>query len=331
MVSHLPRSGAPRHVSGRHRRVTQRTRSSVGRILSILAVLAVTVIASGPLEATAGTRSQAAAMSQAPAAVPTGCSVVPSVCGYPDASSTGVPSSVVLRRSGSVQASVDGQVISGLDITGEINVTARNVTIRDTRVTGSGDWVVIVRPGADHLVIEDSELQTPAGTPQDIACVLNIGDALPTVVRVNIHGCSAGVSSGGGVVRDSYIHDMAQRPGLSHDVGVASNGTGGMRVIHNTIFNQLQQTAAVAFYQDFDVQRNNVVRNNLLGGGGYCIYGGTGTRGSTANIRILHNRFSRRYAATCGHYGYVADFNLHDPGNAWSGNYWDDTLAPLPA
>jgi hypothetical protein len=258
-----------------------------------------------------------------------GCSAVPSSCGYPDATNTGVPAGTVLRKSGSVNAANDGQVIDGLDITGEVNVTASNVTIRNSRVTGGGDWVIIVRPGANNLTIEDSELQTPPGTPQDIACVLNIGDSKPQILRTNIHSCSAGVSSGGGLVRDSYIHDMAQVPGLSHDVGVASNGGGGMTVTHNTIFNQLDQTAAVAFYQDFGTQHDNLVQDNLLGGGGYCVYGGTGTKGSTSNIRFVNNRFSRRYHDTCGSYGIVASFKASDPSNAWTGNYWDDNLQPV--
>ena len=258
-----------------------------------------------------------------------GCAAAPSACGYPDATTTGVPHGVSLRRSGSVTASKTGQVVQGLDITGEINVTASNVIIRNTRVTGSGDWVVIVRGGANNLTIEDSELQTPAGTPQDIACVLNIGDSHPQILRVNIHGCSAGVSSGGGLVKDSYIHDMSQKPGLSHDVGVASNGSGGMSVVHNTIFNQLDQTAAIAFYQDFGTQRNDLVENNLLAGGGYCVYGGTGSKGATADIRFVNNRFSRKYHSGCGAFGVVADFAESDPGNVWSGNYWDDTLSPV--
>jgi hypothetical protein len=240
-----------------------------------------------------------------------------------------VPAGVALTKSGSVAASRDGQVISGLDITGEINVTAKNVTIKNTRVTGGGDWVIVMRPGAENLTIEDSELQTPAGTPQDIACLLNIGNGKPTLLRVDIHDCSAGVSSGGGLVKDSYIHDMAQKPGLSHDVGVASNGSGGMSVIHNTIFNQLQQTAAVAFYQDFGTQQNDLVQNNLLGGGGYCIYGGTGQKGATSNIRIIDNRLSRKYSPNCGHYGPVADFKPTDSSNTWTGNYWDDTLTEV--
>jgi hypothetical protein len=259
----------------------------------------------------------------------TGCASNPSACGYPDASNTGVPNTTTLKASRSVNADQDGQVIDGLDITGEINVTAANVTIRNTRVTGGGDWVVIVRPGAANLTIQDSELRTPANTPQDIACVLNIGDARPRILRADIHGCSAGVSSGGGVVQDSYIHDMAQVPGLSHDVGVASNGSGGMSVLHNTIFNQYDQTATVAFYQDFGTQQNDLVQNNLLAGGGYCVYGGTGTKGGTSNIRFINNRFSQKYHANCGYYGVVASFNRNDPGNAWTGNYWDHNLQKI--
>ncbi|MCL3817851.1 right-handed parallel beta-helix repeat-containing protein [Aeromicrobium wangtongii] len=272
----------------------------------------------------------------APAPVPagTGCAADPSSCGYPDESNTGVPGGVDLKASGSVNASKNGQVIDGLDITGEINVTASNVTIKNTRVTGgrgagSADWVVIVRPGAENLTIQDSEITTPAGSAQDIACVFNIGDTKPTVRRVDIHGCSAGVSSGGGLVEDSYIHDMAEVPGLSHDVGIASNGGGGMTIRHNTIFNQFDQTATIAFYQDFGTQQDNLVEDNLLAGGGYCVYGGVGQFGPTSNIRFVDNRFSKKFSPRCGFFGVVAAFTLSDPGNSWTGNYWDEDLTPV--
>ena len=88
---------------------------------------------------------------------------------------------------------------------------------------------------------------------------------------------------GAALVRDSYIHDLAQVPGLSHIVGVASNGGGRLAVRHNTIFNQYDQTAAVAMYQDFGGQRNNVVRRNLIAGGGYCVYGGGGSQRDLAD------------------------------------------------
>ena len=77
---------------------------------------------------------------------PVNCAPKPSACGYPDASNTGIKAGVTLKKSGSVNADRNGQVIDGLDITGEINVTASNVVIKNTRVTGgrgagSADWV----------------------------------------------------------------------------------------------------------------------------------------------------------------------------------------------
>ncbi len=258
------------------------------------------------------------------------CDKRPSRCGYPDASNTGVPAGVKLKASGPINASRDGQVIKNKDVRGEINVTASNVTIKNTRVTGGrgigpADWVVIIRPGAENLTIVDSEIRTPAGSQQDIACVFNIGDTRPFLQRVDISGCSAGVSSGAAIVKDSFIHHMARVPGLSHDVGIASNGGGGLVVRHNTIFNQYDQTAAVAMYQDFGGQRNNVVAGNLLAGGGYCVYGGKGAE-QTSRIRFVNNRFSRRYHRRCGYFGVVASFDRGAPGNKWERNYWDHNL-----
>lgn len=239
---------------------------------------------------------------------------------------------MVLKASESVTADSDGQVIDSLDVNGEINVTADNVTIKNTRVVGGRgtpgppDWVIVVRPGADNLRIIDSEISTPKGSAQDIACIFNIGDTSPRTVRADIHDCSAGVSSGAGLIQDSYIHDMSSVTGLSHVVGVASNGGGGMTVRHNTILNQLGQTAAVAFYQDFANQNGNLVVDNLLGGGGYCVYGGDGKMGATSNIRFIGNRFSRKYWPNCGSFGVVASFTVKGPGNIWRGNYWDEDL-----
>jgi len=266
----------------------------------------------------------------APTSVLVGCASRPSSCGYPDATNTGVPKGTQLKESGSVTADRPGMVIEDVAITGEINVSAPNVTIRRVRVTGgrpvgNADWVIVVRPGADNLVIEDSEIGTPPGTEQDMACILNIGDARPTLRRLNIHGCSAGVSTGGGTIEDSFIHSLSAVPGLSHVVGIASNGGGGLTVSHNTVLNTFAQTAAIAFYQDFGIQADDLVTGNLVGGGGYCFYGGAGQKGLTRSIRFVGNRLTRSIFPNCGSYGVIASFTQTDPGNEFRGNIWDDT------
>jgi hypothetical protein len=209
-------------------------------------------------------------------------------------------------------------------------VVADDVVIKNSRITGgrpdgNADWVIVMRPGVRRLTILDSELRTPPGTHQDIACLLNIGDGVPILRRVDIHNCTAGVSSGGGEITDSFVHDMSQISGHSHNVGIASNGGGGMTIRHNTVLNQFGQTAAIAFYQDFSKQADNLVSGNLLAGGGYCIYGGTGSKGPTRNIQIVDNRMSRRFFASCGAYGVLTAFDAEGPGNRFSGNYWDDS------
>lgn len=314
--------------SGERRRVTG-YRSRGTRVATVLLLVMGAAGCAGGGEGGDGSGQAAAPTTNAPHS-PLNCAAVPSSCGYPDETNTGVPADVELTPSGSITADTDGQVIEGLDVVGEINVVADRVVIRNTRVTGgrgagNADWVVVMRPGASDLVIEDSELTTPAGTEQDVACLLNIGDGQPTVRRVNIHGCTAGVSSGGGLVEDSYIHDMSQVAGTSHVVGVASNGGGGLTVRHNTIVNRFEQTATVAFYQDFALQSDNLVVDNLVGGGGYCFYGGSGRFGETRNIRFVDNRLMRSVHPNCGSFGVIASFDDGANGNDFSGNYWDDT------
>jgi hypothetical protein len=122
---------------------------------------------------------------------------------------------------------------------------------------------------------------------------------------------------------------MGEIPGLSHVDGIASNGGGGLTVEHNTVFNQFDQTAAIALFQDFGTQQDDLVENNLIAGGGYSFYGGGGKFGPTSNIRFLNNRISNRYFPNGGYFGVVAWFDASDSGNRIAGNYWDHNLAPV--
>ena len=47
------------------------------------------------------------------------------------------------------------------------------------------------------------------------------------------------------------------------------------------------------------------------------------------DIKVLNNRFSRMYYATCGSTAPVRDYDPAEPGNEWSGNVWADTGAPV--
>ena len=116
--------------------------------------------------------SGAASAATAPPQAVTSCAAVPSSCGYPDATNTGVPAGMALKTvpgqvssgtgwhfdsRGWVQVDGAGAVLSGLNIPYNINVTAPNVTIKDVQVTTSGQPGISLRHTAGATV-EDSTI-----------------------------------------------------------------------------------------------------------------------------------------------------------------------------
>ena len=133
-----------------------------------------------------------------------------------------------------------------------------------------------------------------------------------------------------GLIQDNYIHDMGYKSG-DHLNGITSNGSTALLTIrHNTVLNSFDQTDAISLFEDFGVQANRTIDNNLVAGGGYTIYGGANPGGAaTSNIHITNNRFSRLYYPNGGSYGPVTAYAPSGAGNTWTGNIWDDTLTPV--
>jgi hypothetical protein len=281
-----------------------------------------------------------------PSSVQVNCAVLPSRCGFPDASNTGVQAGVTLRRvpedvrsgpgwvwdsRGWLSVNGNGAVLENVVVNNGISVEASNVTIRNVRInTGGEDFGIALRHTSNALV-EFVEIGPGVGDSRLLVGIKDIyGDASGTVIRgADIFGTSTGVQMGSGSLVDSFIHDMGFQSG-DHTNGFTSNGsTGQLTIRHNTIFNKLDQTDAISLFQDFGVEANRVVDNNLIAGGGYTLYGGAGNKGPTSNIKVTNNRFSRIYYPNGGSYGPVAYFTSSDAGNVWSGNVWDDTNKQL--
>jgi hypothetical protein len=276
-----------------------------------------------------------------------GCAPRPSACGYPDATNTGVPAGVGLvsvpdqQRSGPgwawddrgwLAVTGDGAVLDGLLVRAAIDVTADNITIRNTRIITSGEgWGVALRHTA-NVTIQDSEIFSPeaTGNRRLMVGIKDIyGDSTGLqILRNEIYHTSTGVQIEGGLIADNYIHDLGYKAG-DHLNGTTSNGgTRALTIRHNTIFNQRDQTDAISLFQDFGNQGNRTIENNLVAGGGYTVYGGGGSQ-TTFNIRIVNNRFARTFHPRSGYFGAVAAFERTGPGNVWSGNVWDDTGQPV--
>jgi hypothetical protein len=90
------------------------------------------------------------------------CFSVPHLCGFPDPTNTGVPLGVRLVPSGSLRITQPGAVVSGLLVTGTIDVQASNVTIENTRVIQNatcgpintcGNSAIEIAPGLERALL----------------------------------------------------------------------------------------------------------------------------------------------------------------------------------
>jgi hypothetical protein len=279
------------------------------------------------------------------AAAQRGCMAAPHACGFPDASDSGVPPGTVLKTvpgdvsSGpgwsydasyhEVNVTGNAAVLSGLSITGTLNITASGVTIKNDMIVNSGAFAVSIRHAAG-VTIEDSTISgiNTARGRVDTAVGDLYGDSTGLVIASNnISDFRTAVQVTAGLITGNYIHHPGYLPG-DHTNGVLANGgTGQLLVYHNTILNNLGQTDAVSVdtSQVAGPVANKTIEDNLLAGGGYPIYGGTANGHSTSAILIENNQFGQGFFPQGGQYGPAAYFDSAGAGNVWSGNTWIGT------
>ncbi|MFI7602244.1 hypothetical protein [Actinoplanes sp. NPDC049681] len=254
---------------------------------------------------------------------------------FPDDGSTGVPAGVTLKAATTTSLRVRraGTVIDRADIRGEISVEANDVTIKNSRVVNAGNWGIVQRPEAKGLVVKDSEIRGNGKDRLQYA-ILNLGSGDISVLRNDISKVSDALSTNVGLIEGNYLHDPVYFDGDHTDMIQSNSGPpAGQRLVirHNTVVNTLEQTAAVALFQDFGVQHDATIEHNLLAGGGYALYAGSGAKGTSYNIRVVGNVFSREVFGKSGQYGPVAYWDKGGSGNVWQDNVWADTGRPVTA
>ena len=236
---------------------------------------------------------------------------------YPDASSTGVPAGMALsKQNGTIEITTDGAVLEGIDLVGNVVISARDVTIRKSRInSGTAYHLIRVMDGSTGFRLEDSEL---IGNGTTTNGVLGPG----TFLRNNIHGFENGLAIWGpSHIEGNFIHDLQGGPDAHFDT-IECNGGSDIAVIGNTLVNEFGQTAVLMLNNQFAALQNWVVEGNRLIGGGYTMY--IDYRKSSlpvGNIRISNNRWSSGQYGYTAFYGYVPD--------EWSGNVDDATGAPI--
>lgn len=277
------------------------------------------------------------------------CAPVPSSCGYPDGTNTGVPAGTVLTPAGPgdsgpgwhwdtrgwIAIDGDGAVLDAKLVTADINVFANNVTISNSRIRHSGfDYDIALRHTTGVKIVHNSIGgldKTGQRCDNAVRGIYGDDDGV-TITGNDISYCASAVNhlDRGGLVADNWFHDFGFA-GDDHVNGIQlGSGTGPLMVIrHNTIFNEYPQTDAVMLANDDGSQTNRTVTDNLLAGGGYTFYGSGGPAGIATDIRFTDNRFSRKYYPQSGYWGPVAYWKASGAGNVFSGNVWDETGASV--
>ncbi len=263
------------------------------------------------------------------------CAANPSACGYPDKTNTGVPVGVSLTRvDGAVTLSTPGMVYSNKEVHGNIVVTANNVTIRNVKLLVSGSsYGISVLPwdnSSTGLVVEDSEIDFKGFDDGKGIAFNNY-----TAKRVYFHNGADCFHFGDNIaIEDSYctaypdnasasqITAFCERP--SHIDGMQSDGGSNITLNHNTIFNQCGETSAILMSTNTSPISNVRITNNLMAGGGYTLYCNAGSKVSSE--AVIGNRFSKLFFPNGGYWGPTTGC---EDANVYSGNIWDDTLAPL--
>jgi hypothetical protein len=296
-------------------------RRRLGAALGIVLLGLAACSRSGPKTSPAGLPS--AGQSSAPRST-TRCAASPHTCGFPDATNTGVRAGIALTPSDGVKASRDGQVISNLRINGCIEVVASNVTIENDEVIGDApdSFCINIANGVSNTLIEDTTIHGTNSTNNSIEYGIRDEGIRTRVLRTNLYWCTECIAGSSTDVEDSYVHDLATLSG-AHYEGIYDGGGAGLTLIHNTVFNEQEQTAAIYLHPDDGTALSHVtISNNLLAGGGYTIYGGADASKPSSDIVVTDNLFSVAFYAACGRYGTLDEWTAAD--NTWSGNRWAD-------
>ncbi len=274
-----------------------------------------------------------ASTSKASHASETGQGPCPSAkaCSFPNAGNTGPHIKTLTAKSGNQSIRTNGQVISGWNLTGSLDIYANNVTVTNCTIKSSNWWGINLRAGYTGLKVTHCRISDTPGKGPDNGgsnyAVSNSGNGSIEVGWNDISGFGNVLSMGHGSIHDNYVHDLAAFVTASgewqHTDGVISDGSdsGGLVIKHNTVLNQTPinkgATAAVGLFADDGPVQNTTVQNNWLAGGAYVLYGGS--KGAT-NVKILDNVFSTQFHPKGGIYGFATAWDDGGSGNVWSNN-----------
>ena len=190
--------------------------------------------------------------------------------GAPNATAgAGVADDADLRPVDRLTITEDGTILDGVEVHGQIDVEADDVTIRDSRVRTDGHhYGIRVHGGADDVLLEDVDVR---GT--DERCRIGVVGARYTARRLDVSGCEDGFRVGSDTtVEDSHVHDLRVTDD-SHNDAIQSTGARGLRIVGNTLEAPYRaQTAAILLQSNNAPVDDVLIEDNRLSGGTYTVY-----------------------------------------------------------
>lgn len=252
----------------------------------------------------------------------------------PNSLSAGIPAGTrLLPHYGDITITRPNTVVQNLDVYGFIKVAAANVTIRSTRVHGSGTahsatgLINVLNSKARNVVISDCDLTGGYASPWIDGV---IGHDF-TVRRTDIHNVVDGVgvmnprNKGADLnvnIEGNFIHDLnyiapdpEQHDGHTHNDGIQIQGTGGTRgKLQVRIFgNNIQAFAgpmsnrhspyfpavtgqAIGITPNVSSVHDVVIDSNWLDGGAQSVTIIPGPQKTGSGIRLTNTHFGSRQA-----------------------------------
>jgi hypothetical protein len=261
-------------------------------------------------------------------------------CGWPDASNTGpilsqCPGGQLASTPGkltqTITISTPNTVISCQNISGQINIQAPGVTIKNSIISSSSGHTGLAANGTGSIFVSDGASATVDnvtinGNKKEQACIWDQGTSL-TVEAVNCSGIDDGIFSWADTsysqttgdsfsISDSYFHDFTTVTANGHEDGYQTEGAANGLIQHNTYEMTTKANSAIGIWDSLKTSNAIKVTDNLITGGGFAIYAedynpGDGAPGDLSpvggyddtKIYFTNNVFST-YAAPCvGYYG----------------------------
>lgn len=252
---------------------------------------------------------------------PSGSRACPAFPAFPDLNCTGVPAGISLSSMSSFSSSGNGQIISGVSLSGDLIINHDNVTVTNSRIKGR------VVYNARGLALQDVDLGAdtcPASSNGGNRLIAGDDYSL-TRVHVHHNGADLIALSGGGTItiQDSLINNTCYYSG-DHLDAIQYYDPGGLAnvtLLHNYIDARPSGGGfgnAAIFWADFPGAGSRLnVYNNFLAGGNYSLYALDAHASSGVIIDVSGNRFLKNQY----NYGPCALSNS-DPFNGTSGVKW---------